>query len=268
MMRVWGWKPQLPDRRDFLYAVHPEYMDTPPLPCKVDLRPLMSPIEDQGQLGSCTAHATCANLEFLELQEIKKNLIAPENFGPVFQRISRLFVYYNSRALEGNIGSDSGATLRDVIRAIRSQGICRESLWPYDEHQVFNTPIASTYAEGLKHKVLFGYSIDNTNLVALKQCLANGFPYIFGISVYRSFMSEGVATSGLVPIPQMDEDCLGGHALCCVGYDDSMGGHFIFRNSWGTSWGLEGYGLIPYSYLTNPGLAADFWTLRKTGPNS
>lgn len=265
-MRKFGWKRDLPDYRDYMYRVHPEYLEAPPLPSHVDLREGMSPIEDQGQLGSCVAHATVGNLEFLELQAIKGKIQAPMSFGPDFHNLSRLFVYYNARAIDGDTDQDNGTQLRSAVMAIRKRGICREVLWPYNTPRVFQSPAPSAYSEGLNHKILFAYRIDNTNLNAMKQCLANGFPFILGISVYSSFMSQEVAKTGIIPMPTRQDSFEGGHALMCVGYDENN--NFIIRNSWGKDWGMSGYCLIKQGYLLNPHLASDFWTLRKVSPES
>jgi C1A family cysteine protease len=267
-MRTFGWLRDKPDHRDYKYALQHEFMlPQLTLPKSVDLRSQMSKIEDQGQLGSCVAHATCGALEYLELQTIKSNVIAPINFGSDFQDLSRLFIYYNARALDGTTKHDYGTTVRSAIKAIRSVGVCREALWPYYPQSVFTSPTSTAFSEAKNHKVLYGYRINNQNLVEMKQCLANGFPFIFGFSVYDSFMSHDTARTGIVSLPSKSEDTIGGHAVCCVGYDDTTHS-FLIRNSWGADWGIQGYCWMPYLYLTNPDLAADFWTLRKTGPNS
>lgn len=261
--RKFGWKPNLPDHRDKQYQNHPEMFSVSELPSSVDFRAEMSQIEDQGQLGSCVAHATAAALEQLELVELKGHG-GPEVFDTQFEDISRLFIYFNARALDGNTSQDCGTHLRSAVQAVQKWGICRESLWPYIPAKVFDDPGSAAYLEGTSHLVLEHYSLNNTKIIQLKQCLAQKSAIIFGMSIYDSFMSQASAQSGMIPLPTYDEDLLGGHALCCVGYDDHKnGGSFIVRNSWGMSWGESGYCYIPYSYLTNRNLASDFWTLRK-----
>ena len=95
----------------------------------------------------------------------------------------------------------------------------------------------------------------------MKGCLASGYPFIFGFTVYESFESAQVAQTGHVPLPQEGEQVLGGHAVCAVGYDDANQ-WFIARNSWGTGWGMQGYFTLPYTYLTSRSLSSDFWTVR------
>ena len=95
----------------------------------------------------------------------------------------------------------------------------------------------------------------------MKACLASGYPFVFGFTVYESFESDAVAQSGHAPMPGPGEKVLGGHAVMAVGYDDSQQ-WFIIRNSWGTEWGMEGYFTLPYDYLANDNLSDDFWTIR------
>jgi len=263
MKRKFGWKPSLPDHRKKKYAQHPEMAVRVPFPPSVSLQAQMSPVEDQGQLGTCVAHATCGALEFLELAELKAKSGGPEVFPDnQFDPISRLFVYWNACSIDGDPGQDNGTQITSAVQGIAKWGICRESLWPYDPGKESVNPPVAAYKEGAVHLVLAHLSLNNQVIDQLKQCLVKGFPFIFGISVYDSFMSDDVAQSGLVPMPGQDEELLGGHALCCVGYDDSKNA-FLVRNSWGSSWGLQGYCWIPYDYLTSQDLASDFWTLRK-----
>ena len=260
--RRWGYVADAHDHRDFLYSAHPECTLAPLLPPLIDLRSKMSPIEDQGQLGSCVAHGTCAALEYLELQDIQKSVIAPVVFGKHFQNLARLYLYYNARAIDGSTDRDAGTQIRSAIKALRDKGICREVLWPYDTSKVFYTPSLEAYGEGSKHKVVTGYRVNNTSLIELKQSLASGYPVIFGVTVYSSFMSPQVAKTGVVPNPSMSDRLEGGHCMALVGYDDSHNA-FIVRNSWGTSWGMQGYCLMNYGYVINPQLGSDYWTIRK-----
>lgn len=262
-MRKFGWKKSLPDHRHFKYAAHPEMQFKLTLPPLVDLRPEMSPIENQGELGSCVAHGTAANLEFLEMRDIKEKLMGSVIFtAGLFQPMSRLFIYWNARVIDGDPSQDGGTQVSSALQALKTIGVCSEGIWPYNPGNVFSMPTPDCFNVATRHEVLEAFKLDNTNIAQLKQCLALGFPFVFGITVYDSFMGDGVATTGIIPIPAMSESLLGGHCMCCVGYDDSKS-MFIIRNSWGTQWGLYGYAYIPYDYLTSADLAADFWTIRK-----
>jgi C1A family cysteine protease len=174
---------------------------------------------------------------------------------------ARLFIYYNERALEGTTGSDSGAQIRDGIKVVASDGYCPESEWPYDIARFAERPSAKCYHDALKDRVS-QYLRLNPSLVPLEACLASGFPFVFGFSVYESFESPEVARTGVAHLPGPGERLVGGHAVMAVGYDQAAG-HFIVRNSWGSSWGMAGYFTMPFQYLTDPMLAADFWTVRR-----
>ncbi len=220
------------------------------LPDEVDLRKECPPIYDQGQLGSCTANAIGGAIEF---DQMKENL--PQVFVP-----SRLFIYYNERAIEDSIDSDSGAMIRDGIKSVAKQGACPEPMWPYLIAKFRTRPSGKCYTEAAKHTAV-SYQRVIQSLSQMQGCLASGYPFVFGFTVYESFESSSVARTGHAPMPGTRERVLGGHAVCAVGYEESNR-RFICRNSWGTSWGMRGYFTLPYDYLTNSDLAADFWTIR------
>ncbi len=242
-----GWVPDVPDQRDHLYAAPVEWLAK--LPPKADLRAKCPPVYDQGQLGSCTANAIAAAIEFDQMKEKMKY------FMP-----SRLFIYYNERAMEGTVNSDSGAAIRDGIKSVGQQGDCPESLWPYDIANFEDKPPASCYNNAVMHKAVLYQRVTRT-ANQMKGCLASGYPFVFGFSVYASFMSLSVAKTGHASMPKPNEQLEGGHAVLAVGYDDEKQ-WFIVRNSWGTGWGMKGYFTLPYAYLLEPNLADDFWTIR------
>jgi C1A family cysteine protease len=247
-IRKYGWVRDLPDQRDRKFWPLRGAEGTPTLPPSVDLRAHCPPVYDQGQLGSCTANAIAGAIEF---DAARQGL--PANMP------SRLFIYYNERALEGTVGSDSGAQIRDGIKSVAQWGDCPESEWPYDINQFATQPPQLCYTDAAKHLALVYESIDQ-DLNDFRSCLAAGFPFVFGFTVYESFESESVAQTGIVPLPGWFERSLGGHAVLAVGYDDASS-RFTVRNSWGPSWGDQGYCYFPYAYLTG-WLASDFWTIR------
>jgi len=242
----YGWKRDIPDHRDCLYSVGmPEAIV---LPTKIDLRSDCSSVENQGELGACTAHAIAGHLEFLETNWGTKGYLT----------VSRLFIYYNERLLEHTVNYDSGASLRDGIKTLVKTGYCWEAMWPYIINKFTTKPSRQCYENALQHKIVSYRSLRARR--ELMTCLAEGYPFVFGISVYESFESNVVAKTGVVPMPKSDEKLLGGHAVLCVGYDQ-LNQTFLVRNSWGANWGMKGYFTLPFEYVD--ALADDFWTIRK-----
>lgn len=253
-----GWIRDLPDFRDLPYSEAPKHLLG--LAPSHTLKPLCPPIVDQGQMNSCVANAMAFQLEFIQKKGLLDHTKQPEVFKSVFDPISRLFIYYNCRAIDGDVNQDQGTQIRSGVLAVVRQGICEETLWPYVQQNLYPKPSTASYSQASSHKIKAGYKIDHTSLMDQKICLSNGYPYLIGISVYSSF--ENVGSDGIIPMPKASEQLLGGHCLCVVGYDDSTR-RFTIANSWGSSWGDKGYCYIPYSYLINPGLASDFWTVRE-----
>ena len=243
----YGWVRDLPDQRDYRFSAPLQVTTLPP---SVDLTSACPPVYDQGQLGSCTANAIAAALEFDQMKE---------NQSPVFVP-SRLFIYYNERVIEGTVRSDSGAQIRDGMKSVANQGACSEDMWPYDLTKWEKKPSHACYQNALSHNATTYQSLTQ-NIDQMKGCLASGYPFVFGFTVYESFESDQVAQTGHVPMPQAGEKVLGGHAVLAVGYDDANQ-WFIVRNSWGSSWGMKGYFTMPYAYLLDANLSSDFWMVQ------
>jgi len=247
MLRKYGWKPDLPDQRDQLFSVvRKMVVDLPP---RVDLRSGCSKVEDQGQIGSCTANAIVACLEFLEIKATK-----------AWVDLSRLFLYYKERELIDAVNEDSGAYIRDGIKVLAKIGTPHESEWPYIESRWNKKPTPAAVAGAKQHRIKDYQRLNSLN--EMKSCLASGHPFVFGFSVYESFESEEVKTTGIMQLPGMDERMVGGHAVTAVGYDDEKG-CLIVRNSWGVGWGDNGHFYMPYGFVTNRNLSDDFWTIRR-----
>ena len=249
-IRRYGWIPDVPVQRDHLYSAPPQYLKA--LPSSTDLRRKCPPVYNQGALGSCTANAIAGAVEF---DRMKQKL---SDFVP-----SRLFIYYNERVIEGTVPIDSGAMIRDGIKSVASDGVCPEPEWPYVVSRFARKPTATCYTDAkLDRAVSYQSLIQDLN--QMKGCLASGYPFIFGFTVYQSFESDAVKKTGHAPMPGWGERPVGGHAVMAVGYDETKQ-WFLVRNSWGAAWGIKGYFTMPYAYFIQPGLAQDFWTIRLVG---
>lgn len=233
----------LRDHRDLKFKI----LEGLVLPKSVDLRDQCPPVEDQGQLGSCTSFATGAAIRIARKRQNLADFVT-----------SHLFLYFNSRSNNQKL-VDSGATIRDAIKAASKQGDCPETEWPYDLSKFTVRPNAKAYKDALQDRAIT-YQRVSQSITAMKNCLAQGLPFVAGISVYSSFESDEATKTGIIPMPGQDEDLLGGHAILICGYSD-VNQKFTFRNSWG-DWGDKGYGYLDYAYLKNSDLSGDFWAIQ------
>ncbi len=272
-----GWLPDLPDYRDYTeenesvkpalkkLGFDPKKVPKFSIPSKKDLRNWCSPIENQGSLGSCTAHAGVGLLEYFERRAFGKHIDA-----------SRLFLYKTTRNLLHWTG-DTGAFLRTTMGAMVLFGVPPEEYWPYTtaKPDFDREPPAFCYSFAQNYQTIKYFRLDppgtdpNLLISKIKVLIAFGFPSMFGFTVYSSISQA--RRSGEIPFPCPRERIIGGHAVVAVGYDDGKKikntncgaetkGAFLIRNSWGTGWGDGGYGWIPYEYVRRR-LARDWWTL-------
>ena len=204
---------------------------------------------NQKSLNSCSSNAIAAAVEFDLMKQKGGRVIFP----------SRLFIFYNSRAVEHTERSDEGVYIRDAIKAVARHGDCPEKLWPYVEHKFATRPPKICYDSALKYRAVQYYRL-HRNLDDMRACLASGYPFVFGFLAHEKFR-DVVKKTGRLEMPARGEAVIGKHAVLAVGYDDSRE-RFIVRNSWGPKFGLAGYFTMPYDYLRKEDLSADFWTIR------
>lgn len=253
--RVYGWKPDLPDQRDYRYKISAKKA-VPLVTTNNRKKYQMPPVYDQGNLGSCTGNGCASVMNFLFLNGHVQNAVKT---SPV--PFSRLFIYYNERVIERTVNEDAGAQIRDGVKTLAKQGVCSEVTVPYDVNKFAKKPSASAYKKALNFTALSYTRLDNTKIEQLVDCLAKGFPFVFGFTVYDSFESDKVAKTGIVPMPKKTESILGGHCVYCIDYDANRKG-FWCVNSWGDGWGKKGLFFMPQAYLTNNNLADDFWMIQ------
>ena len=247
--RKYLWKAQQPDFRDLQFkgsAWFRRILVRWGVLGSKDLTDKLPPVFDQGSLGACTSHAITAAV----IAESKDKTL-----------LSRLFLYWNERLAMGQqyVRVDIGAIIRDGLKSVVKDGSIPENAWPYDIETFANPPDPAMYDLAKKDLVTKYYYVPQDSM-SIKCALLEGYPIVFGISVYESFEQ---VTDGNIPMPKPDEKLLGGHAILLVGFDNHTQ-RFKFRNSWGSGWGQGGYGFLPYDYVLNAGLASDFWVVEKT----
>jgi hypothetical protein len=219
------------------------------LPPAVDLRPWMTAVEEQGEIGSCTANALAGSIEYLLRREG-----APAD-------VSRLFIYFNQRLWDDRVREDTGASVASGILVLNRLGVPRETSWPYQRDLFAVQPPEPVFAEAAKRRVVDWWSLP-VDCDALRGCLAAGFPVVFGTRVTESFVKT--PKTGLTGMPQgADDRKHGRHALLLVGYHDPKR-LFVVRNSWGEDWGDRGYGYMPYEYVLNRNWTGSCWAIRLT----
>jgi len=253
----YSYKKDEADSRDLQYSKsvspHPEIV----LPKLIDLRPICPPVYDQGDLGSCTANAGCT---------CRAMLLRDEQI-----QLSRMFLYYSERELEGKTKKDVGASLRDTCKSIYKVGVCQEIYMPYDPEKFMIPPSKRAKINAREYKITAYKSLSSLN--EIKQSIAlRQQPVLLAMNIYESFESDIVVKTGIMSMPLKNEKILGGHAVLVVGYKDIVQyrgksgkyqlqpGYLIVRNSWGDSWGDKGYFYMPFDYV-RPDYSFDYWIM-------
>lgn len=250
----YGARPDTHDERDLRKVYSQHQVPTDPT---VDLRKYVHHIYDQGSLGSCAANALCAAYGL----DLTKQSVTVSG-GYYYFDSSRLFLYYNTRVYEGTTQHDAGATLRNAIKAMKRQGVCREVDWPYVVKEYMTKPPVQSY-EAAKGNSICQYERLHQDINQLRACLNDRCPFVFGFNIYHSFHDYNNQKYGDMSMPtylERSRDPIGHHAVMAVGYDDTRK-RVIIQNSWGEGWGDKGYFYMPYDFITTSGMCFDFWKI-------
>ena len=240
----YGWNRDKSDKNDLIF--------TPLKNLKFKRKFILNnlpPVIDQDKLGSCTSMSVCNAILYCEMLESTKEIVAK----------SPLFVYYNTRGIDGNVNEDSGASIRNTIKSINKSGLCSEKKWPYNITQFTEKPTFDCYKEAKEFRKL-KYERIIQNVYDIKAAIYSGYPIVFGITIYNSIKKSTVNHSGIIPLSTNDSEILGYSTFLCCGWDDNCR-LFNIQTPWGEKWGKKGYGYLSYDYLTNPTLCGDFWKI-------
>lgn len=233
------------------------------LPESVDMRKYSPGIYDQGIIGSCVAHSICAAVQ------LRNNYVNGQQYSvthwtvgkkkPVFKP-SRLALYWHARMQEGSSShEDSGSSMHAGLIAMENYKLCDEKYWPYETSQYTREPPMIAYTKANEYSNV-KYTKVSQELDTIRYTLHKGYPIVFGIVAYPTIKSKQMIRDGKVPMPKKNEQYIGGHALLIVGYNDKDK-TFTIQNSWGTGWGDNGFGYLPYEYVLSREHAADFWSV-------
>ena len=228
-----GWQQNPPDSRDYKFkAAQPSTLKTN------SLAPLVPEVYDQGPTSSCVAQAIAAAVA---IQEVKA--------GIVYHCPSRLFMYYNSRAMHHMQGTDSGTFARTCLKSMKKLGVPDELHWGFDE-PVNQRPgwEPAAMAAG-RMGGTYEWLPTTGRLEAVKSAIDAGYPVAFGTLVTEAFtQNSGPYVEG-VP---MVKDTKGGHMMLIVGYtydDFNNSTYFQVLNSWGTDWRMGGFAYLSSGYI-------------------
>jgi len=252
-------EPDKPDARDHVYEI-PEPHHGKALPSSVDLRHHCPPVYNQESTDSCTAHAVSG------AYACHRRQTKARHFKP-----SPRFIYYNERELTNQLQGDCVVHLRDALKAVAKRGVCPAHLWRFSnsERLTGRKPPQRAFAAARNHRIVSYLRIGGTKhkpadlLTRLKHCLADGHTFVFAFAIYPNFRHGWEKWKhGIMPMPgPRTAKKIEHHAVLAVGYDDELQA-FLVRNSWGPKFGTGGYFRMPYSVITNPSYAYDFWTVR------
>lgn len=259
--RGFGWRPDVPSLKDWPFRNSRTFreLDGRWSSESLDRRAekLNPPVRDQGNLGSCVGFAVTSAVGFLRRTD-------PDILSTNY---SALMAYYEARLRDGpqwkNI--DAGAYIRDAMDALRLSGVAPESRWPYREHKFSKTPPPSAYTEARRWKLGAHWRCNTVEDVIV--AIDAGYPVVGGFACYSSMFTREVDRSGLIPMPNRNDQFLGGHAVYFDRYSmrDQL---FRFMNSWGEAWGDGGYGYLPFLYVANRNLSDDFWAMQSESPET
>lgn len=242
-----GWRPDPEDDRDFVYGA-PKKIKAAVKPAKFIQK--MELQFDQGPANSCVGNGVSSLIWALHILTGLSKFTA-----------SRLFIYYNARKMIGEQNQDNGCVIRDAIKSINTEGACSEGTWAYDLKKLRTAPDSKSYVEGEKHQSI-RYEKINRNIEDMKTCLFEGYPFVLGFRVPKSFSSPETRKTGIIKTPTATEPLNSGHCMVAIGWDDSLKA-LICQNSYGPNWGDKGKAYLSYAAINNPKWSGDFWTIRE-----
>lgn len=232
-----GLIPSTIDARDFnlseqIHSVIRELEENIPLPSKFEITDNLTAVKNQGQEGTCVGFACTIGLKEFQEKQMHNQYI----------ELSPRYLYQKCKEIDG-FPNIKGTNIKTALEVLSTVGVCEWNYWPYKEGDV-GTP-APGADDNAKKYTIQSYGI-LTTMLSVKICLFRNSPVIMAVPFFNSWYSDQVTKTGDIPKP--DGTNKNGHAICVVGYNDENK-KFKFKNSWGTNWGDNGYGYLPYEYF-------------------
>ncbi|HEY7116407.1 MAG TPA: C1 family peptidase, partial [Tepidisphaeraceae bacterium] len=239
-------RPDTPDFRDKLYEA--TLVEVPPLWPLQDYLKLRVPILNQGQEGACTGFGLATVANYL----LRKRRVKPDKTS-----VSPRMIYEMARRYDEWPGEDySGSSARGAMKGWHKHGICAESKWQYDANNPQGTLDHGRAADATKRPLGAYYRVNHQDLVCMHSALTE-----VGILYATSKVHDGWRKPKSDGTIVRTENLIGGHAFAIVAYDHEG---FWIQNSWGKTWGKQGFGHVSYDdWLAN---GTDVWVARLGAP--
>ena len=235
------------------------------LPQRVSLIERMPAVRNQGERGTCVAHACTAVREFLT--------------GDAGIDLSEQFLYWAARKklITPILKHRDGLLLVYGMSALQESGVCPEADWPYNPHltpgdAVQGEPPPAAVQKARAYRIERYVFLWPRDIRGLKAHLAGGYAVALTLPTYGYWGGVMCRWAGAIRMPLGPEGTRSpiarletAHAICLSGYQDDAtvpgGGYFIVRNSWGADWAARcpdrpGYCWLPYDYVRRYGLTA------------
>ena len=214
------------------------------LPAAVDLRAPWWTINNQENTGSCVGWATADGVSRWHMVKAGKitqaQLLSPRYIWMASKETDTITTRPES-FIEG-----AGTTLKAAVDVARKYGLALMDDLPFQiQTKMYTGNENAFYASCAQRKVAAYFNL-HKDLASWKTWLAGTGPILAAFNVDSSW-DNAAANNGNIDTFHPDT-VRGGHAICIVGY--RADGRFIVRNSWGTSWGVNGFGYLHPDYIT------------------
>gem|GEM_PF-396673 len=218
------------------------------MPRWFSLRPYTPYPKNQGSINSCVGwamgYAAMTTQRAYERRITNRKEITDNAY-------SAMFIY--NQVKEGSCMS--GAFVQKAAKLLTETGDCKSADFDFPYDNCERQPQAMHVSQSQSHLIkdfvaLFDKDTPaKTAVMRVKRSISEGKPVVVGMNISESLKRLSPMDSRWNPSGMSSDKMLGGHALCVVGYNDSLG-VFEIMNSWGPAWGDQGYFTVSYKNFT------------------